>query len=278
MAENSPTYVLTADAYSRLLRVLRWAEPQIRADGYEEETKDIDDSAVTIQITGPAVEMDSVVSPGEETLETDDGEPLEMDPGEDLDLDPAEVEKRYIWPCEFVYRNMEALGTDEEWGNFETPCWAYELNEASLMDGARYQAVSVGSLEQGEDEEAETRALVQVQTGGSGTEIIRVTGKPKAGPAGRRWYPGVISQEEEDSWHRADGLAVWLLQVVDGELATNGWGYYTAIRRAGSAIVNSESRPVYETSLLRQLTGGFCDTITHEWFGIFQGEFEGDEA
>jgi hypothetical protein len=281
MAESTPAIVLTRNEYHRMLRALAWLEPKIKGGWGDEPTVESDDEVKTIRITGPAEPLDNGTVGTEETLETDDGEDLEFDEGEDFDIDPPEITlAEYVYPGEFVVRDMSssALGTDEEWRSVEVLCWAYELQGQSLREGGLYQCALKGYWNQNDGEDVDSRALVEVQVGGGSGEIIRVTGKPRV-IVGRRWYPGIIlTHDPLTQITAATGPDVWLLQCVNGELATSGSGNYAAVDRGYSFEICGVARRVYETDNMRRLIQGACDPVTGQWKAVFEGPFEGDDT
>lgn len=273
MAEASPAVVLTRAEYNRLLKILAFIEPKIRG-GWEDEAPDWHDQETkTIRITGPAVGIHVGDDVGEE-LDTDEGEPLEIDEGTSLEIDPPAVAFEYLYPGEFVWRDMstEALGTDAEWKSYHILCWAYDVQARDLQESGLYQGRIEGMWKQDDD----FRSLVEVQAAGGSVQIIQVTGRPRV-VSGRRWYPGTILDHDPlTQLTSPSGADVWLLQCVNGELATSGSGNYLSIDRGYSFEVCSEGRRVYETDEMRRMIQGACDAVTGQWKAVFEGPFEGD--
>lgn len=92
---------------------------------------------------------------------------------------------------------------------------------------------------------------------GRTTAIVHVDDVHQVGPGSRKHYPSFIDEYDTATGVDSDGDPVWLVAVEDGDLATDGHGYYLAILR-GSVEVNDDTRPVYETPSRIYLTGIAC--------------------
>ncbi len=269
------------DAWDRISKAVRWIEAaRVGCSNIDYPFPPLPDIGVaTIRVTGPAVLMappqGAITTPVTIGLQLDDGSNLNLDGsssflGLDDEGSPSvdTTNPRYVYMAVLTWRNIDRVGEVDEWNDLDR-VWAAELNDGDLKIGKRYLGIVVGTYG--------SLGLVEVNVGGSSDAIVHVTGKPCV-LDGRRWYPGKLADETDPmSYAIVDGALVWLLQALDGELATDGGGYYNAVARSYSYTIAGETRRVYETAELRRLLNGACDPITGQWKGVFEGSYQGDQ-
>lgn len=85
-------------------------------------------------------------------------------------------------------------------------------------------------------------------SGGTAVQFIRVTGAATA-DGGVNYYPGMVRDFDIDAgtWGDRNDSDVWLIQVIDEPLTTDGDAVYMA-KLLGETTVDDDTHPLYATS------------------------------
>lgn len=201
------------------------------------------------------------------------------------------AEKRPIQDGEFADLEIPRLGWNGSDGENQRLQPAFPLNPSSsfavddiviLLRGyTNVNSVSIAD----QDPEVDLGSLpvykpgqeyLILPGGGSGSSAIaHVVGQPRVLDA-RRWYNARLSITDATTHVRSDGTEIWLLQVKDAELATDGAGYYIAVRRSFTMTVDGETRPVYETDQRIRVIDEACNDDTGGIDRLVEGAFGGN--